>query len=231
MLFDHNADVNIQDKDGCTPLHRCTIGGNENLCRLLLEHNADVNIQDNAECTPLHWCAREGNGNLCRLLLEKNADVNIQEKHGFTPLHWCAFTGYENLCRLLLEHNADVNIQGKDGSTPLHLSARRKRDCSKIIDLLVKYGVQNINIHDAEGLTPLQLAVRHGNSQAVKKLVDLGADISVATADEKDARRLEMLKNKAERKKQHLKFEMGFRQKTNETENEPGVSSVPSTGN
>ena len=48
LLVDHNADVNIQDKDGCTPLHRCTIGGKENLCRLLLEHNADVNIQDNA---------------------------------------------------------------------------------------------------------------------------------------------------------------------------------------
>ena len=94
----------------------------------------------------------------------------------------------------------------------------------------MKYGVQNLNIHDAEGLTPLQLTVRHGNSQAVKKLVDLGADVSVVTADEEDARRLEILKNKTERKKQHLKFEMSFRQKTNETENEPGVSSVPSTG-
>ena len=72
-----------------------------------------------------------------------------------TPLHWCSREGNENICRLLLDHNADVNIQDKDGSTPLHLSARRNRDCSKIIDLLVKYGVQNLNIHDAEGLTPL----------------------------------------------------------------------------
>ena len=103
-------------------------------------------------------------------------------------MHWCAFKGYENLPRLLVERNA----------TLLLLSARGNRDCSKIIDLLVKYGVQNINIHDAKGLTPLQLAVRHGNSQAVKKLVDLGAD--VVTADEKDARRLEIFKNKAERK-------------------------------
>ena len=179
----------------------------------------------------MHRCAREGNENLCRLLLDHNANVNIQDNAGCTPLNWCACKGYENLCRLLLEHNANVNIQDKDGSTPLHLSACRNRDCSKIIDLLVKYGVQNINIHDAEGLTPLQLAVRHGNSQSVKKLVDLGADVSVVTADEKDARRLEILKNKAEREKQHLKFEMSFREKTNETENEPGVSSVPSTGN
>ena len=119
-------------------------------------------------------------------------------------MHWCAREGNENLCRLLLEQNADANIQGYVGCTPLHLSARENSDCSKIIDLLVKYGVENINICDAEGLTPLQLAVRHGNSQAVKKLVDLGADVSVFTADEKDARRLEILKNKEERKKQHL---------------------------
>ena len=231
LLLANKVDVNIQDNAGWTPLHLCVREGNENLCRLLLEHNADVNIQDNAGWTPLHWCARVGNENLCRLLLDHNADVNIQDNAGRTPLHWCASTGNENLCRLLLEHNADVNIQDKDGSTPLHLSARGNRDCSKIIDLLVKYGVQNININDAESLTPLQLAVRHGNWQVVEKLVDLGADVSVVTADEEDARRLEILKNKAERKKQHLKFEMSFRQKTNETENEPGVSSVPSTGN
>ena len=45
----HNADENTEDKDGYTPLHWCTLMGNENLCRLLLEHNADVNIQDNRD--------------------------------------------------------------------------------------------------------------------------------------------------------------------------------------
>ena len=145
-------------------MHWCAREGNENLCKLLLDHNADVNIQDKDGCTPLQRCAREGNENLCRLLLDHNADVNIQDKDGCTPLHSCVREGNENLCRLLLEHNANVNIRYKDGSTPLHLSARRNRDCSKIIDLLVKYGVQNINIHDAEDLTLLQLAVRHGNS-------------------------------------------------------------------
>ena len=199
LLLANKVDVNIQDDDGYLPLHWCAFEGNENLCRLLLEHNADVNIQDNRGCTLLHWSAREGNESLCRLLLEHNAYVNIQDKHGFTPLHWCAFKGYENICILLLEHNADVNIQDKDGSTPLHLSARRNRDCSEIIDLLVKYGVQNLSIRDGKGRTPLQMAVRLWNAQAVKTLVDLGADTSVVKADEKGAVILERLKNEAER--------------------------------
>ena len=133
------------------------------------------------------------------MLLDHNTDINIQDKDGCTPLHWCAIGGNENLCRLLLEHNADVNIQDKYGSTPLHLSARRNRDCSEIIDLLVKYGVQNLSIRDAKGRTPLQMAVRLWNAQAVKTLVDLGADTSVVKADEKGAIILERLKNEAER--------------------------------
>ena len=114
-------------------------------------------------------------------------------------MHWCATEGNENICRLVLDHNADVNIQDKYGSTPLHLSVRRNGDCSEIIDLLVKYGVQNLSIRDAKGSTPLQIAVRLFNAQAVKTLVDLGADISVVQADVMDAIILERLKNEAER--------------------------------
>ena len=113
--------------------------------------------------------------------------------------------GAVNLIGLLLQHKADVNIQHKFGFTPLHLSARfSHKDCNKIIDLLLQYGVQNIDIRDVEGRTPLQMAVRCGNAQDVKKLVDLGADFSVVKADEKAAVELERLYYEAknvERKK------------------------------
>ena len=145
--------------------------------------------------TPLHQSVIKGVENIVSLLLKHNADVNIQDKNGFTPLHWSVIKGVENLVRLLLEHKEDVNIQQKGGFTPLHLSARYSvRDCSQIIDLLVKYGVQNLDICNAQGRTPLQIAVRRGNAQAVKKLVDLGADVSLV----KDAVELERLKNEAE---------------------------------
>ena len=194
LFLEHNADVNMKGDQGYTPLHLCAREGNENLCRLLLEHNADVNIQGKDGYTPLHWCVREGNENLCRLLLEHNADANIQDNNGYTPLHRAVMNGAVNLIGLLLEHKADVNIQHKFGFTPLHLSARfRHKDCNKIIDLLLQYGVQNIDIRDVEGRTPLQMAVRCGNAQAVKKLVDLGADVSLVKADKKDGVELERL--------------------------------------
>ena len=53
--------------------------------------------------------------------------------------------------------------------------------------------MQNIDIRDVEGRTPLQMAVRCGKAQAVKKLVDMGADVSLAKIDKKDAVELERL--------------------------------------
>ena len=138
--------------------------------------------------------------------------------------------GNENLSRLLLKHNADVNIQDNGGCTPLHLSAHNS-SYSEIIDLLVKYGVQNINIRDSEGLTPLQMSVRHGNAQAVKRLVDLGADVSVFKADKTGARRLKLLKKEAERMEEHLKLGFGYAQKANETKHTTRVASVQGAEN
>ena len=163
--------------------------------RLFLEHNAIVNVQDEKGNTPLHKYAMKGVENLVRLLLQHNADANIQNENGLTALHMAVIGGVVNIIGLLLEHKADVNIQDRWGYTPLHLSARfSHKDFNKIIDLLLQYGVQNIDIRDVEGRTPLQMAVRCGNAQAVKKLVDLGADVSVVIADEKDAMILERLR-------------------------------------
>ena len=102
------------------------------------------------------------------------------------------------------------------GDTPLQLLVRDPHIFNaEIIDLLVTYGAQNIDIRDAEGRTPLQMAVERGNAQAVKKLVDHGADVSVVEADETDARRLKRLKNKAEKlTESHPKSQKILRQTT-----------------
>ena len=195
LLLDHHVGVNIQDNCLEKLLLASFEIGNKNVVRLLVEHNAIVNVQDEKGNTPLHQYLKEGDENLCRLLLEHNADVNIQDNNGYTALHQAVINGVVNLIGLLLEHKADVNIQSELGFTPLHLSALSShKACNKILDLLLQHGVQNIDIRDEDGRTALQMAVRCRNTQAVKKLVDLGADVSVVKADKKDAMILERLR-------------------------------------
>ena len=59
--------------------------------------------------------------------------------------------------------------------------------------------MQTIDILDAKGLTPLQIAVRCDNKQAVKTLVDLGADVSKVTADGEDAAEFERLMRESDK--------------------------------
>ena len=219
LLLEHNADVNIQDVLGFTPLHFLVKESNENFVSLLLKHNADINIQDKYGKTLLHRLVTEGDRNLVRLFLAHNANVNIQDEYGVTPLHQSVIEGDENLVRLLLHHNADVNLQDQHGYTPLHVSSWHSHtNQRKIIDLLVKHGAKIINMRDAKGLTPLHIAVRSGNAQAVKKLVDLGADVGVVKVDKEDAVELELLKAEAELRGQDLKFVMGSALTGGETE-------------
>ena len=64
--------------------------------------------------------------------------------------------------------------------------------------MLVKYAAQNVNARDAERSTLLHMKVMHGSTQAVEKLIDLTADVSLATADEEDAAELVHLKETTE---------------------------------
>ena len=68
--------------------------------------------------------------------------------------------------------------------------------------------------------------MRFGTAQAMKKLVDLGAHVSVVKAVKTDARRLKLLNNEAERMEEHLQFEMGSGQNANETKYTTGIASV-----
>ena len=50
------------------------------------------------------------------------------------------------------------------------------------------------------------MAIRCGNAPAVKKLFDLGADVSVVKAGKNDAVRMERVKNEPERMEEYLEF-------------------------
>ena len=245
LLLANKAGVNIPGNGRYTPLHHSVIRNYENLVSLLLKHHADVNVQDKYGYTPLHRAVVKSDKNLVKLLLQHKADVNIQANEGKTPLHRCiesnenlfrlyvvnsvfvkVIRGDKSLVRLLLEYNADVDIQDNDLYTPLDLSASYGRS-SKTIHLIGKHRPQSINRRDAKGLSPLQRAVRFGNATAVKKLLDLGADISAVNADSKDSLEVERLKNEAERMERPPKFKIVSVQKAKETEAATSVTIVP----
>ena len=211
LVLNDGVDINAPaSHNDYTALLQASRSSSIQFIETLLDLGANVDIQRReSKATPVLSATKWNNYLAARLFLRYGTKVNVQVNDGKTPLHWAVILGNENLVRLLLQHNADVNIQDNDGCTALHLSLLQSHiNQRKIFDTLVKHKAQIINTCDAKGLTPLHTAVRSGNAQAVKKLVDLGADISVVKTDKKDAVRLEVLMNEAELRKQHLKFEI-----------------------
>jgi ankyrin repeat protein len=85
---------------------------------------------------------------------------------------------YKLVRHLIGESRQLVTDQDSLGLTALHWAV--KRDDSKMLDLLVRWGA-DVNQTDMLNRTPLYLAMKQGSVKLVTALVDLGADPTIAT--------------------------------------------------
>ncbi|XP_051150556.1 protein S-acyltransferase 24-like [Andrographis paniculata] len=83
-----NADPDVPDNDGRSPLHWAAYKGFADCIRLLLYLNAYRGRQDKEGCTPLHWAATRGNLEACTVLVQagKKEDLMVTDNTGLTPV-------------------------------------------------------------------------------------------------------------------------------------------------
>ena len=161
---------------------------------------ADVNARTLGGVTPLHWAASYvDDPAFVAFLLDQGADVNARDKNNWTPLHRAlAETSNPSVIARLLDRGADVNAvadnisrtsflgfitmsEAKGGGTPLMLAVRLTSDL-QIFTLLLDAGADP-KAGDANGVTPLLLAVRNNNRAAFQVLLDAGANVAATTND------------------------------------------------
>ncbi|KAM7473011.1 hypothetical protein LguiA_011194 [Lonicera macranthoides] len=82
-----NADPDVPDNDGRSPLHWAAYKGFADCIRLLLFLDAYRGRQDKEGCTPLHWAAIKGNLEACTVLVQagKQEDLVVTDNTGLTP--------------------------------------------------------------------------------------------------------------------------------------------------
>nr|XP_043620643.1 protein S-acyltransferase 24 [Erigeron canadensis] len=82
-----NADPDVPDNDGRSPLHWAAYKGFADCIRLLLYLDAYRGRQDKEGCTPLHWAAIRGNLEACTVLVQagKKEDLIATDNTGLTP--------------------------------------------------------------------------------------------------------------------------------------------------
>jgi ankyrin repeat protein len=149
-------------------------GDNEAAMRLLDSDRSLIHACDRGGATPLHIAAEESNVELLSWLLERGASVRKQDLNGLTALDRAALAVDPNdqsaqripgIARLLVEQGADLTIRA---ATALGDAPRIHELIHAAPDLLREIGSDG-------GL--LTLAVKHGQVDAVRLLLDLGADV------------------------------------------------------
>ena len=115
ILLGKDADVNVTDESGRTPIHCAIQRGYHTIVTLLLGHGSDVNIADKTGRTPLHKASERDAEALVKLLLDYGADVNASDHFGLTPLHYAY--GYAT-AKLLIDYGSNVNASDDRGRIP-----------------------------------------------------------------------------------------------------------------
>lgn len=143
--------------------------------RRLLKEGADVNERDADGKTPLQLAVEYRNIEAGKLLLDNGADANAKENEfGISPLHTAALTGQEAFARLLLDKGANPNaVDNKGNWYPLYYAIDRNQ--LSIMRLLLERGADP-NAKSNFGLSFLDTAGRAGNAEAIRLLINAGAD-------------------------------------------------------
>ena len=164
---------------GNSPVADAAMRRETDAVRALLAKGADVNAPQADGMTALHWAAQSGDVSLTAVLLGAGANVKSVTRVGaYTPLHVASEQGNAPVVLALLKAGADPRTLTATGVTALHLAAMA--GSASAIASLVRSGA-NVNAREPEwGQTPLMFAAAQGRTEAVKALLQRGADPAIS---------------------------------------------------
>lgn len=179
LLLSSSCDVDGIDKRGYTALHYAVESENLELVALLIENDADVCIEAHDDYykdwfwsgrpTPLYLAAKIDHFDMAKLLIEHGAArYNEDVSHAF---HVAVKAGSMDTVRYFVEHTKN--------QLDLSLAINTADDDAEMIEEIYRVGAP-LDGRDEFGWTPLLIAARSGWTNAVRILVDFGADLNQA---------------------------------------------------
>jgi ankyrin repeat protein len=174
ILIEAGANPNAADRYGATPLTLACVNGNAAILERLLRAGADPNSAMPGGETALMTASRTGVGDAIRVLLAYGAGVNTAERvRGQTALMWAAAHNNVDAIKILIDGGADVHARSHGPTAAL--PGRKEGESS--------YGGGRTRRGRLDSFTPLLFATRDGALDAVRALLDRGANVNDTVED------------------------------------------------
>ncbi|CAM9398725.1 unnamed protein product, partial [Hapterophycus canaliculatus] len=179
------ADVDVEDGDGCTPLHLAVFRGFEGVVAFLVESGARVDTSDSEGESPLHTASAHGSLGMVRAILRGSAEKTLlspADNLEMSPLHRAALGGHCEVMNELLRHGSSLHSLAADARTALHAAAMS--GSGDAVRFLLARDYSSLEAKDHDGRTALHLASGHrlGSDSTLIALVESGANVEATTA-------------------------------------------------
>lgn len=186
LLLREGADPNISSRYGVTPLSLAIANGNAPMVALLLDAGADANTREHNGQTVLQTAADVGVLESVRQLVSHGAGVDDRDENfGQTALMFATRAGHPAVVRYLLDAGADPNASTYIGETPRWIRPNSQRGFGFGIGIIRGGTPADRGRREPipGAMTPLLYAARHDQTEIAGMLLDAGADIHQAEAN------------------------------------------------
>lgn len=146
---------------------------------LLVEHGADLSVQyPETGNTLLHFAAAAGDPAKVAYLVDAGSDVNAQNDSGRVPLFDAVASGDAATVAYLLSRGAIATHRDQNDDTAVFFASNIREELRVILDHLTAAGTE-LNHQNAQGLAALHTAVLQRNTDKIRLLIALGAEIDI----------------------------------------------------
>lgn len=173
-LIESDADVDIIDNDGNTPLHIAVDIGKLKIIKILVEAGANINIKDAGGMTAIDYAKCHNRPQIIKYLEKNNEDnLNAELRGELCGEPDTIFEPDFNNIMKLIKAGADINTKCvRYGCTALHVAVVYGRN--DIVRELITLGA-DINTRNKNGLTPLYI----DRITTVDILIKAGANVNI----------------------------------------------------